>query len=38
MLVGVSFAILAAITSTAWWWMTKGKQDEYQALEGEEEE
>ena len=38
MLVGVGVILLVSLASAAWWWHTKDNTEEYQALEGEEEE
>jgi len=37
-LVGVGIVLLIAAASIGWWWMTKGKHEQYEPLEGEEEE
>jgi len=37
-LVGVGIVLLIAAASVGWWWMTKGKHEQYEPLEGEEEE
>jgi Tfp pilus assembly protein PilO len=38
MLAGVGVVMVVAAASFGWWWFTRGKNDEYEPLEGEEEE
>ena len=38
MLVGVGIVLLVAAGTFGWWWLTRNKVEEYEPLEGEEEE
>jgi flagellar basal body-associated protein FliL len=36
--VGVGVILIIAAVAVGWWWMTRGKKEEYEPLEGEDEE
>jgi len=38
MLVGLGVILVVAAVGVGWWWMKQGKKEEYEPLEGEEEE